>query len=104
MQSKTRGLPFCLGFLICRWWSDSLSQLVLALALPLFGSMVRLLSSSLHDGSNWFGRFFRGLGTVGLGDPYLRQTLLVLLFPVSVTIVATVMFVVFQRRRHAEID
>jgi hypothetical protein len=95
-------LPFCLGFVICRWWSDSLTRLGLALALPLFGSFVRLLSSSLHDGPNWFGSLVRALGVVGLRDPYLRRMLLTLLFPVLVAIVATVMFMVFQRRHHAK--
>jgi len=91
-------LPFFLGLLISRWWTDSLTQLVLAAALPAFGSLVRLLSSSLYDGSNWFVRLFRAIGAVGVGDPYVRQMLLTLLFPVAVTIVATVMFTAFQRR------
>ena|ERR1022692_583063 len=95
-------LPFCLGFLICRWWTDPITRLVLAVALPSFGSLVRLLSSSLHDGLNWFTRLFRAVGAVGISDPYLRQTLLTLLFPVAVTIMATVMFMIFQRRDHAK--
>jgi hypothetical protein len=95
-------LPFCLGLLICRWWTDSLTRLALAIALPAFGSLVRLLSSSIHDGSNWFGRLIRAIGAVGFTEPYVRQILLTLLFPVLVTIVAAVMFICFQRRDHAK--
>ena len=97
-------LPFCLGFLISRWWTDSLTQFVLAVALPVFGSLVRLLSSSIHDGSNWFRHLFRVMRAVGFSDPYLRQTLLTLLLPILVTIVAAVMFKVLQKRDHAKDD
>ena len=93
-------LPFCLGFLICRWWTGSLTRLALAIALSALGSSVRLFSSSLHDGANWFGRLFRAVGAVGISDPYVRQILLTLLFPVLVCTVATVMFMSFQRRAH----
>jgi len=95
-------VPFFLGFLITRWWSDTFTRLGLSVSLPLGGAAIRLASSSLHDSSNWFGRLFRAVGAVGIGDPYVRQTLLTLLFPVSVTIVATVMFMSFQRRAHAK--
>ncbi len=94
--------PFVLGFLITRWWSDTFTRLALSVALPLFGAAFRLASSSLHDSSNWFGHLARAVGAVGIGDQYVRQTLLTLLFPVSVTIVATVMFMTFQRRAHAK--
>jgi hypothetical protein len=94
-------VPFFLGFLITRLWSDSVAQLTLSVALPLFGAGVRLASSSLLDGSNWFARLFRAMGAVGVGDPYVRQWLLTLLFPVFVTVVVTVMFMIFQRGAHA---
>lgn len=95
-------VPFVLGFLISRWWLDSSARLTLSVALPLFGAMVRLFSSSLHDGTNWFGALYRHFDTVGLGSPYLRQKLLTLLFPMFVTITAVVMFSIFQRRAYAK--
>jgi hypothetical protein len=95
-------VPLYLGFLISRWWIDSPTRFALAALLPLFGVLIRLLASSLHDGSNWFARLFRAIGISGLSDPQLRQTLLTLLFPVLVTIVATMMFMLFQRRGDAK--
>jgi hypothetical protein len=94
-------VPFCLGFLISKWWSAMLTKISLALVLLLFGSLVRLLSSSIHDGSNWFALLVRSVGAVGIGDPYVRHVLLTLVFPVLVCGVATVMFMSFQRRGHA---
>ncbi len=94
-------LPFCLGLLISRWWSGFSIRLALAIVLPVLGASTRLLSSSLHDDMNWFGRLFRATGAIGLGDPYVRQIWLMLLFPALVCIVATVMFMSFQRRAHA---
>jgi len=41
---------------------------------------------------------------VGFSDPYLRQTLLTLLLPMLVTIVAAVMFKILQKRDHAKDD
>ena len=95
-------LPLYLGFLISGWWTDSPTRFTLAVLLPLFGVLIRLLASSLHDGSNWFARLFRAIGVAGFSDPYLRQTMLTLLFPVLVTIVATVMFMIFKRRDDAK--
>ena len=94
-------VPGCLGFLIARWWAGAPRQIALAVALPLFGSLVRLLVTSINDGSNWFSRLFRAVDAVGLSDPYVRQGLLTLLFPVFVTILATVIFMFFQRGEHA---
>ena len=96
-------VPFVLGFLINRWWRDTFTRLALSVALPLFGAAIRLASSSLHDSSNWFGRLFRAVSAVGIGDPYIRQLLLTLLFPVSVTIMATVIFMTFQRRAYSKV-
>ena len=68
--------------------------------MPALGASVRLLSSSFHDSANWFARLFRATGAIGIGDPYVRQMWLTLLFPVLVCIVATVMFMSFKRRVH----
>jgi hypothetical protein len=94
-------LPFYLGYVIIECWEQLPKRMALALALPLLGSVIRLTSSSLCDGSNWFAHIFAGLVSVGLSDPYSWQTLLMLLFPVSVTLGATVMFVIFQNGGHA---
>jgi len=95
-------LPFPLGFLICRWWDGTSKRLVLALAFPLFGSAIRLASSSIHDGTNWFAGTFRIVSLAGFIDPYFRQMLLTLLFPVAVTIVATVMWMILERPYHGK--
>ena len=94
-------LPFYLGFLISRWWDARSIQLTLAFVLPLFGSVVRLATTSLHDGSNWFTRLFRVI-SFAFTDPYVRQIFLVLVFPVFVTIVSAVMFMSFRKRDHAK--
>jgi hypothetical protein len=94
-------LPVYLGFLIATWWDSAPKQIALAVAVPVLGSLLRLLVTSLHDGSDWFGRIFRAVGAVGFVDPYVRQILLTLFFPVLVTILASVMFSIFQRRGHA---
>jgi hypothetical protein len=95
-------LPFVLGFLVCRWWTAALTRVVLAIALPAFGSFVRLLSSSLHDGANWFSRLFRVVGATGATDPYVRHILFTLAFPVVVCAVATTLAMSFQRKSVAK--
>lgn len=95
-------VPGLLGFLITRWWSEAYTRLGLSVVLPFLGSAMRLASSLLHDRTNWFGRLSLAIGAGGVGNPYVRQILLMLLFPVAVTIVATVMHMTFQRRTHSK--
>jgi len=94
-------VPICLGFLISRWWASTPTQIVLAVALPSFGALFRLFVTSLHDSSNWFSGLFRAVGAVGFSDPHVRQQVLTLLFPMFVTIVATVMYMLSRRKEHA---
>jgi hypothetical protein len=95
-------LPIFLGFLIIQWWFSSLARLAMAFGLPLCGLLVRLLLSSLHDRLNWFAHLYRGVIYAGFNDPYVRQPLLTLFFPVLVTVVTVVMFIVFQRKGYAK--
>ena len=95
-------LPICLGYLVNRCWTDSLVRLTVAILLPLIGSLVRLLSSSLHDGSNWFASLFRYIDAVGVSDPYSRHILLKLVFPVLVTVFTVAMLMISQSRGHAK--
>ncbi len=90
-------VPFLLGFLISRWWDGLWNQLPLAIGLPLFGAVIRLASTSLHDGANWFGRVYRVMG-VAFTDPYARQIFITLLFPACVTTVVGITFIALQRR------
>lgn len=94
-------VPFCLGVLVSKWWSGISTQIALAVLLPLFGSLLRLVISSLHDGSNRFVHLFRAVWAVGVGDTYVRQELLTLIFPVLFCAVTAVVFVYFQPKVHA---
>ena len=94
-------LPFYLSFLIIRWWPGSFARISLALVLPLVGCLVRLFSSSLYDGSNWFIRFFGLIDVVGIADPFVWRILVNLFFPVFVTLLASIMFMIIQRSAHA---
>jgi hypothetical protein len=89
--------PFILSLLINRCWNGPLKQLVLACSLPLVGSLIRLMSSSIHDGADWFSLVFRWIRDGGIEDPYLRQILIVLLCPVVYTIVCTASFMLILK-------
>ena len=80
-------LPSFLGFLISRLWDRTLQQLALGLFFPILGAIVRLTTSSIHDGHNWFALLFRFYVSEGFLNPYFRQIIITLLFPVAVTLV-----------------
>jgi hypothetical protein len=47
-------------------------------------------------------RLFHAVGTSGVNDPYVRQTVLTLLYPVLISIVVTEILTIFQRRIRAK--
>jgi len=80
--------PMYLGFVVGACWGNKplAVKVGLVFALACLGVIVRLASSSLHDNHNWFAIALRALVSVGQGNPYANQTLLVFCFPVAVAV------------------
>ena len=89
--------PFVIGFLIARWWTGVASRIALAVLVGLFASVLKLLSTSLQTGKNWFTYVGGLVTTVGIGDPVVRTMVLVTLFPVMVTLLTTATFIILGR-------
>jgi hypothetical protein len=85
--------PFGLGFLIVRWWSGATRQITLALMAGLFAAALKILSTSLYTGKDWFTHIGGLVAKVGVGDPIVGTIVLVVLFPVVAGDVATALFI-----------